>query len=90
MPRSLKTEVGEVLHRAAAKFLAAEAAEVLAAETGDGGEFLQRPRAGEVGFHALPDAPETVVARSVGFESAFTFSNTFNKWIGWRPSEFRH
>ena len=30
-----------------------------------------------------------VIARSVGFESAFTFSNTFYKWIGWRPSEFR-
>jgi AraC-like DNA-binding protein len=30
-----------------------------------------------------------VVAREVGFESAFTFSNTFKHWIGWRPSEHR-
>ena len=30
-----------------------------------------------------------VIAREVGFESAFTFSNTFKKWTGWRPSEHR-
>lgn len=29
------------------------------------------------------------VAHAVGFESVFTFSNTFKKWIGWRPSEQR-
>lgn len=30
-----------------------------------------------------------VIARNVGFESVFTFSNTFKKWIGWRPSDHR-
>lgn len=30
-----------------------------------------------------------VIARAVGFESPFSFSNTFKKWIGWRPSEYR-
>lgn len=30
-----------------------------------------------------------VISHEVGFESAFTFSNTFKKWIGWRPSEHR-
>lgn len=30
-----------------------------------------------------------VIARSVGYESPFTFSNTFKKWVGWRPSELR-
>lgn len=39
---------------------------------------------------SITDDKVEVIARAVGFESAFTFSNTFNKWIGWRPSEFRH
>ncbi len=39
---------------------------------------------------SVTDDKVEVIARAVGFESAFTFSNTFNKWIGWRPSEFRH
>jgi len=30
-----------------------------------------------------------VIAKAVGFESPFSFSNTFKKWIGWRPSEYR-
>lgn len=30
-----------------------------------------------------------VIARAVGFESVYTFSNTFKKWTGWRPSEHR-
>ena len=34
------------------------------------------------------DKVETI-ARGVGFGSLFTFSNTFHKWIGRRPSEFR-
>ena len=34
---------------------------MLAAEAGDGGKFIKRPRAGEVDFHSLPDAPEPVV-----------------------------
>ncbi len=39
---------------------------------------------------SITDDKVEVIARAVGFESAFTFSNTFHKWIGWRPSEFRH
>ena len=39
---------------------------------------------------SITDDKVEVIARAVGFESAFTFSNTFYKWIGWRPSEFRH
>ncbi len=38
---------------------------------------------------SVTDDKVEVIARAVGFESAFTFSNTFKKWIGWRPSEFR-
>jgi AraC-like DNA-binding protein len=39
---------------------------------------------------SVTDDKVEVIARAVGFESAFTFSNTFYKWIGWRPSEFRN
>lgn len=38
---------------------------------------------------SITDDKVEVVARAVGFESASTFSNTFYKWIGWRPSDFR-
>ena len=38
---------------------------------------------------SVTDDKMEVIARAVGFESAFTFSNTFQKWIGWRPSQFR-
>lgn len=38
---------------------------------------------------SVTDDKVEVIARAVGFESAFTFSNTFKKWIGWRPSDFR-
>jgi AraC-like DNA-binding protein len=38
---------------------------------------------------AITDDKVEVIARAVGFESAFTFSNTFTKWIGCRPSDFR-
>jgi len=37
----------------------------------------------------VTDDKVEVIARAVGFESAFTFSNTFQKWTGWRPSQFR-
>jgi len=37
---------------------------------------------------ATDDKVETI-AHAVGFESSFSFSNTFKKWIGWRPSEYR-
>jgi AraC-like DNA-binding protein len=29
------------------------------------------------------------VAQAVGYESPFVFSNSFHKWVGWRPSEYR-
>lgn len=38
---------------------------------------------------SITDDKVEVIARAVGFESAHTFSNTFHKWIGRRPSEFR-
>jgi AraC-like DNA-binding protein len=38
---------------------------------------------------AITDDKVEVIARTVGFESAFSFSNTFKKWTGWRPSEYR-
>lgn len=38
---------------------------------------------------AITDDKVEVIARAVGFESAFTFSNTFHKWMGRRPSDFR-
>lgn len=38
---------------------------------------------------SVTDDKVEVIARSVGFESMFSFSNTFHKWIGRRPSEFR-
>ncbi len=46
---------------------------------------LQRAR------HLLSETDDKVevIAREVGFESAFAFSNTFKQWVGWRPSEFR-
>lgn len=30
------------------------------------------------------------IATEVGYQNAFVFSNAFKKWIGWRPSEYRH
>jgi AraC-like DNA-binding protein len=30
------------------------------------------------------------IAEQVGYQNAFVFSNAFKKWIGWRPSEYRH
>lgn len=38
---------------------------------------------------SITDDKVEVIAREVGFESAFTFSNTFFKWVGSRPSDFR-
>lgn len=35
------------------------------------------------------DIKVEIVAREVGFENPFAFSNTFKKWFGWRPSEHR-
>jgi transcriptional regulator GlxA family with amidase domain len=34
------------------------------------------------------DKIETI-AHAVGYENAFTFSTSYKKWVGWRPSEHR-
>lgn len=49
--------------------------------------FLRMQRA----RHLLSTTHEKVesVSRQVGYANPFTFSNTFKKWIGWRPSEVR-
>ncbi|WP_193214785.1 AraC family transcriptional regulator [Luteolibacter marinus] len=41
--------------------------------------------------HLLSTTDEKVesISRQAGFANPFTFSNTFKKWIGWRPSEIR-
>ena len=38
---------------------------------------------------ASTDAKVDSVAKQVGYVNPFVFSNTFKKWIGWRPSEHR-
>jgi AraC-like DNA-binding protein len=38
---------------------------------------------------ALTEDKVEVVATAVGYANAFVFSNTFKRWIGWRPSEYR-
>jgi len=38
---------------------------------------------------ATTDAKIESVAKAVGYVNPFVFSNTFKKWIGWRPSEHR-
>lgn len=38
---------------------------------------------------SVTDDKVETIAREVGFESLATFSNTFRKWIGCRPSDFR-
>ncbi len=49
--------------------------------------FLRMRRATEL-FSTTEEKVETV-ARSLGYENPYAFSNTFLKWIGVRPSEFR-
>jgi AraC-like DNA-binding protein len=41
--------------------------------------------------HLLATTGEKVetITRQVGYSNPHTFSNTFKKWIGWRPSEYR-
>ena len=48
--------------------------------------FLRMRRAAEL----LSTTNEKVesIAAAVGYQNPFTFSNTFKKWTGWRPSEF--
>jgi len=38
---------------------------------------------------SVTDDKVEYIAREVGFESVSTFSNTYKKWVGWRPSEQR-
>jgi AraC-like DNA-binding protein len=49
--------------------------------------FLRMQRA----QHLLSHTREKIqtVAHAVGYENAFTFSTSYKKWIGWRPSEHR-
>ncbi|NNC88055.1 MAG: AraC family transcriptional regulator [Akkermansiaceae bacterium] len=41
--------------------------------------------------HLLATTDEKIetIAREVGYRNPFTFSTTFKKWVGWRPSEHR-
>lgn len=49
--------------------------------------FLRMRRARDL----LASSTDTIeaVAHAVGYENAFTFSNTFQKWMGQRPSDMR-
>jgi AraC-like DNA-binding protein len=38
---------------------------------------------------AATEQPIEFLARRVGYQNPFTFSNAFAKWSGWRPSEYR-
>ncbi len=49
--------------------------------------FLRMQQARKL-LRETQDKVETI-AHAVGYESAFAFSNTFTKWVGWRPSEHR-
>jgi AraC-like DNA-binding protein len=49
--------------------------------------FLRMQRARQL--LATTDAKVETIARNLGYENPFSFSNTFKKWIGWRPSELR-
>jgi AraC-like DNA-binding protein len=49
--------------------------------------FLRMRRASEL-LLQTEDKVE-VIAHAVGYANAFVFSNTFKRWIGWRPSEYR-
>ena len=49
--------------------------------------FMRMRRATEL----LATTERTIesIAQEVGYNTPFVFSNAFNKWIGWRPSEYR-
>jgi AraC-like DNA-binding protein len=49
--------------------------------------YLRMRKASEL-LTATNDTVEAV-ARAVGYDNPFVFSNTFQKWVGWRPSEYR-
>ena len=49
--------------------------------------YLRMQRASEL----LASTEQTIeaIAQEVGYQNPFVFSNSFTKWIGWRPSEYR-
>ena len=49
--------------------------------------WLRMRKAAEL-LSTTPLKVETI-AHAVGYQNPFVFSNTFKKWIGWRPSEHR-
>lgn len=49
--------------------------------------WLRMRRAAEL--LATTDQKVETVAHEVGYQNPYVFSNTFKKWIGWRPSEHR-
>lgn len=49
--------------------------------------YLRMQRAASL-LESTPQKIETI-ATLVGYENPFVFSNTFKKWIGWRPSDYR-
>ncbi len=49
--------------------------------------YLRMQKAAEL-LESTPDKIEAI-ATQVGYHNPFVFSNTFKKWIGWRPSEYR-
>jgi len=49
--------------------------------------FLRMRRASELLLET--DDKIEAIASAVGYANAFVFSNTFKRWIGWRPSEYR-
>ena len=49
--------------------------------------FLRMHRASRL--LATTDEKVETIAREVGYRNPFTFSTTFKKWVGWRPSEYR-
>lgn len=49
--------------------------------------YLRMRRATEL-LETTDDKIEAI-ATAIGYHNPFVFSNTFKKWIGWRPSEYR-
>ena len=50
--------------------------------------FLRMRRAASL-LAATQDKIGTI-SQAIGYQNPFVFSNTFKKWIGWRPSEYRN
>lgn len=49
--------------------------------------YLRMQRAAAL-LESTDDKIESIAA-TVGYQNPFVFSNTFKKWIGWRPSDYR-